>query len=150
MVRDAVDILKRAETNNLHVYTVYADITEHFGLRRLLLSVAEQISDHLEEWQSLVSTHFPEELFRIDMAIRNRLKELEIPRMFDANMGYHDFLKMLYSREQSIAEMYGMLLESAVHPDSRFLCRRHEADSRRTMAMARDRYELEVMMDQGA
>lgn len=145
-VREAVDIVQRAEANNLHVYIVYADITEHFGLRRFLLSVADQITDHLDEWRSLVSTHFPAELFDVESAFLDRLGDLEVPRTFDADMSYHDFLKMLYNREQSMASMYNMLASTAVHPESRSLCSRLESDSRRHMAMARDRYELELMM----
>lgn len=146
-VRQAVDLVQRAEADNLHAYIVYADITEHFGLRRLLLSVADQITDHLDGWKSLVSTHFPDELFRVDDSDRERLQNLELPRMFDANMEYHDFLKTLHNREQAIASMYAVLAACARHPESRSLCQRHECDGRRHMEMARDRYELEVMMN---
>lgn len=149
-IRDAVDAIKGAEANNLHVYSVYADITEHFGLRRLLLSVVEQIEDHLEEWKSLVGTHFPEELFDVDEGRLTQIRALEIPRMFDADMAYHDFLQMLLRRERAIAAMYRILAAAAVHSESKALCARLESNSVRTMEMARDRYELEVLMDEMA
>lgn len=149
-IMDPVMILLRSaakfEEESLNTYQIYAEITDHFGLKRLLSALEEDIKIHVKRLSSLLEDpRLPE---RFDPQKVSLLPDsfAEVEYAFDANMEYRDFLRMILRREEAIAERYEALQSVASDVDLQLQFKRMSEDCQKHVWLAQDRYDLETLI----
>lgn len=138
--------IRQLEEESLNTYRIYGDITDHFGLKRLLLTLEADVNAHIKtvteilEDPSIARLFAPEKVFVLPSSFS------EVEYAFDADMAYRDFLKMILRREQAVSERYEALEGAASDEDARFTLRRMAEDCRKHVWLAKDRYDLEALI----
>jgi bacterioferritin (cytochrome b1) len=149
-VMESVTILlntvAQLEQESLNTYQIYADITDHFGLKRLLLTLEEDVKAHIRRLSDLISRPGLDKLFDAEKAALLPDSFQEVEYAFDANMEYKDFLQMILRREEAVAERYQALHSVAQDQEIQILLKRMAEDCQKHVWLARDRYDLESLI----
>ena len=143
-VERALDRAEQLERENLNTYDIYAAITDHIGLKRLLSSLMEDGKSHLQELEEFRARADTEELF--DETKAGSIGDLEssdVEYSFDASMDYIDFLRTIFEREEALVAVYDALAGAAADNDAGYLFKRLAEDGRKHAWLAKDRYDLE-------
>ncbi len=145
-VFNLLQAILKLEEESLNTYGIYADITDHFGLKRLLQTLEENVKAHVKTLDALLNQAGLESLF--DETKASLLPDLfpDIEYAFDANMEYGDFLRMIVRREEAVAARYEAVVEVAADDDLRITLRRMAEDCQKHVWLARDRYDLESLI----
>jgi rubrerythrin len=143
-VERALDRAEQLERENLNTYDIYAAITDHIGLKRLLSSLMEDGKSHLQELEEFRARADTEE--RFDETKAGSIGDLEssdVEYSFDASMDYIDFLRTIFEREEALVAVYDALAGAAADNDAGYLFKRLAEDGRKHAWLAKDRYDLE-------
>ncbi len=138
--------IKQLEEESLNTYQIYGDITDHFGLKRLLLTLEEDVKSHIKTVNEILDDPSMTSLFSSEKAAVLPASFPEVEYAFDANMAYRDFLQMILRREQAVAERYEALESAASDDDTRFTFKRMAEDCQKHVWLAKDRYDLEALI----
>ena len=150
MIMESVTILLNSlaqlEEESLNTYQIYADITDHFGLKRLLMTLEEDVKGHIKRLADLASRSSLEGLFDAERAAHLPASFPEVEYAFDADMEYKDFLQMILRREAAVAERYEALHAVAQDQELQIILKRMAEDCQKHVWLARDRYDLESLI----
>ncbi|MFW5843181.1 MAG: hypothetical protein ACOCW6_04595 [Spirochaetota bacterium] len=138
--------VKQLEEESLNTYQIYGDITDHFGLKRLLLALEADVASHIKTVTEILLNPSIASLFSSEKAAVLPASFPEVEYAFDANMAYQDFLQMILRREQAVAERYEALESAASDNDTRFIFKRMAEDCQKHVWLAKDRYDLEALI----
>ena len=145
-VERALDRAQQLEEENLNTYDIYAAITDHIGLKRLLSSLIEDGKSHLRELGEFRARSDVEDLFDETKAGSiGALEFSEVEYSFDASMDYIDFLRTIFEREEALVAVYDALAGAASDDDAGYLFKRLAEDGRKHAWLAKDRYDLEQL-----
>jgi rubrerythrin len=145
-VQRALDRAEKLERENLNTYDIYAQITDHIGLRHLLSNLIMEGKAHLAELTEFRKQSSPEADFDETKASSiGSLESTEVEYAFDASMEYIDFLRMIFEREQALVTVYDALAGAAADRDTEHFFRRLAEDGRKHAWLAKDRYDLESL-----
>ncbi len=140
-----LDIVLEIETANQNTYSIYAQVTDHYSARNLLLALQAASQDRLEKLNEFRRLRDPEACF--DAA---RLAALPDPttdaeQSFDAGMQYTDFLCLIARRESSLEERYGELVDASTNPETAAVFGSLAHTCKRQATLARARYDVETL-----
>lgn len=145
-VNRALQKAAKLEEENHSTYDIYAAITTHIGLKRLLSGLMDAAKDHLQELEDFRRDNDPAVVFDATKAASiGRLEDADVEYAFDASMEYIDFLRMIYERETALAHVYDALAGAAADRDTEYFFRRLAEEGRKHAWLVRDRYELETL-----
>ena len=140
----ALDRAEQREQENLNTYDIYAAITDHIGLKRLLSSLMEDAKSHLHELEEFRARSDAKDLFDETKAGSiGDLESFEVEYAFDASMEYIDFLRTIFEREEALVAVYDALAGAAADSDAVYFFKRLAEDGRKHAWLAKDRYDLE-------
>lgn len=146
VVEHALERAARLEEENINTYDIYAAITEHVGLKRLLSSLIEDGKSHMQELSELRARADLDALFDpVKAASIGDLGWTDVEYAFDASMEYIDFLRMIFEREESLVGVYDALAGAAADADAAHFFKRLAEDGRKHAWLAKDRYDLESL-----
>ncbi len=138
--------VRQLEEESLNTYQIYADITDHFGLKKLLLTLEADVKSHIKTVSEILESSSIADLFPAEKVSGLPDSFSEVEYAFDAKMAYRDFLQMILRREEAVAERYVALESVASDDDSRYTFKRLAEDCRKHGWLARDRYDLEALI----
>ena len=140
----ALDRAEQREQENLNTYDIYAAITDHIGLKRLLSSLMEDAKSHLHELEEFRARSDAKDLFDETKAGSiGDLESFEVEYAFDASMEYIDFLRTIFERGEALVAVYDALAGAAADSDAVYFFKRLAEDGRKHAWLAKDRYDLE-------
>ncbi len=140
----ALERAEQREQENLNTYDIYAAITDHIGLKRLLSSLMEDAKSHLHELEEFRARSDAKDLFDETKAGSiGDLESSEVEYAFDASMEYIDFLRTIFEREEALVAVYDALAGAAADSDAVYFFKRLAEDGRKHAWLAKDRYDLE-------
>ncbi len=140
----ALERAEQREQENLNTYDIYAAITDHIGLKRLLSSLMEDAKSHLHELEEFRARSDAKDLFDETKAGSiGDLESFEVEYAFDASMEYIDFLRTIFEREEALVAVYDALAGAAADSDAVYFFKRLAEDGRKHAWLAKDRYDLE-------
>ncbi|MFP4373506.1 MAG: hypothetical protein ACLFPO_04190 [Spirochaetaceae bacterium] len=143
-VERALARAEQLEEENLNTYDIYAAITDHIGLKRLLSTLMEDAKSHLQELGEFRARTDVEDLFDETTAGSiGALESSEVAYAFDASMEYIDFLRTIFEREQALSAVYDALGGAAAEQDAGYFFKRLAEDGRKHAWLAKGRYDLE-------
>lgn len=138
--------IKQLEEESLNTYRIYGDITDHLGLKRLLLTLEADVESHIKTVTEILEEPSIARLFLQEKVAVLPASFPEVEYAFDANMAYRDFLQMILRREHAVAERYEALEAAASDNDTRFTFKRMAEDCHKHVWLAKDRYDLEALI----
>jgi len=138
-------IAKEVEAQN--IYLSYADRTEKRGLRKLLLSMADQEKEHEKRLNELKEGGSPDLVFSETVKTDIRISDYTVDVEFSRDMSYQDFLLLVIKREEKSYQLYKWLLRKADNEEIQLIFRQLSVEEKKHKAWAQDRYDLEILTE---
>ncbi|TVQ39883.1 MAG: hypothetical protein EA384_04760 [Spirochaetaceae bacterium] len=142
-----VEAVKRIESESAVIYGAYAEATDHYSARNMLLSLRDASRERLEKVERLGRRQQCETLLAFPGGTVSAPSgsDSDVDHAFDAETQYTDFLMLICRREGALAELYQALSSGASDAETAELFHALARDCERRKTLARSRYDLETL-----
>ncbi len=142
-----LDFAIAKEIEAWNIYLSYADRTEKRGLRKLLLSMADQEKEHEKRLNELKEGRSPDLVFSETAKPDIKISDYTVDAGFPCDMSYQDFLLLVIKREEKSYQLYKWLRSKADNEEIRLIFKQLSDEEKKHKAWAQDRYDLEILTE---